>query len=478
VTGIDAEATRTTRLGRAIAPRADAHPGLTGIHALGDAREAFAARWLLAESAERSLDLQYYIWHGDRTGTLLFAALRQAADRGVRVRLLLDDNNTAGLDGTLAELASHPGIELRLFNPLRPRRPRLLAYLLHFGVANRRMHNKSFIADAQAAIVGGRNIGDEYFDASDDVAFADLDVLAVGQTVRDIASDFDRYWACASACPAESVLSMATRPPPPVPPVDSAKASAYLQAVRQSSFIRELSAGNLPLTWAPACLVSDDPAKGLAKAAAQSLLTHELHRALGTPARSVDLVSPYFVPTAVGEQAFGALARRGIAVRVLTNALESTDVLAVHAGYAKRRRRLLQAGVRLFEMRASAAHRPKNRSAGPFGSSSSSLHAKTFAIDGSRAFVGSFNFDPRSARLNTEMGLVIESAELAGNIDQAFAGPIAAQSYEVRLGDHGRLCWLERHGEHTIRHATEPGTKLWKRLVLGLVALLPVEWLL
>lgn len=188
-----------TRIGRAIGPELAAHPGLTGIHALADARDAFASRMLLADGAEKSLDVQYYIWRHDISGNLLLKALGRAADRGVRVRLLLDDHNTAGLDEVLADLDAHPDIEVRLFNPVGIRRPRLLAYLTDFPRLNRRMHNKSFTADNQASIVGGRNIGDEYFDITPDVAFVDLDVMAIGPVVRDVSDDFDRYWASESS---------------------------------------------------------------------------------------------------------------------------------------------------------------------------------------------------------------------------------------------------------------------------------------
>src|SRR6185312_10447800 len=192
-----------TRLDRSVAPLVQAHPGLSGILALPDGRDAFAARVLMSDAAERTLDARYYIWHDDLSGGLLFAALRRAADRGVRVRLLLDDNNTVGLDSLLAALNAHPNIEVRLFNPFRFRRWRILGYLTDFARLNRRMHNKSFTVDNQATIVGGRNVGDEYFDAGQGVSFADLDVLAVGPVVAEVAGDFERYWTSRSSCPAE-----------------------------------------------------------------------------------------------------------------------------------------------------------------------------------------------------------------------------------------------------------------------------------
>jgi len=475
--------TGATRLGRAISPLAGAHPGVSGIYPLRDARDAFAARYLLAEAAERTLDAQYYIWRRDLSGKLLFKALYQAAERGVRVRLLLDDNDTAGLDSTLAALDSHPQIEVRLFNPLAIRRPRALGYLAGLSRVNRRMHNKSFTADNQATIVGGRNIGDEYFGATNGVVFADLDVIAVGPVVGEVSRNFDRYWASGSAYPADRLL----------PPAGSAQiaeiasaasrverdpaAVAYMEALRRSPFVRELTAGTLPLEWVATRMVSDDPAKALARAAREALLPYKLKTIFGTPAARVDLVSPYFIPTAAGVDTFAAWAAQGVKIRVLTNSLEATDVAAVHAGYAKRRKALLAAGITLYELRLSLGAAPA-RGGGVSGSSGSSLHAKTFAVDGSRAFIGSFNFDPRSAELNTEMGFVIDSAELARQIATVFDSNVPSDAYEVRLSDSGRLYWIERQDGASLRHREEPGASFWRRAWVRFLSLFPLERLL
>lgn len=474
----------STILGRAVLPRAQAHPGKAGFFPLADAHEAFAARMLLARAAERTLDVQYYIWHGDITGTLLLEALHAAADRGVRVRLLLDDNGTSGLDTELMALDTHPHIEVRLFNPFRVRSPKWIGYLTDFSRANRRMHNKSFTADNQATIIGGRNVGDEYFGATDGVLFADLDVLSVGPVVQAVSGDFDLYWASASSYPVGLVL----------PPVDDAqlealaakasgaerdpKAAAYMKALREMASIRALLQGELSLEWAEARMVSDDPAKGLKTPGRDGLLIHQLGDILGEPARQVDLVSPYFVPTASGVEAFSGLARAGVKVRVLTNALEATDVAAVHAGYAKRRKSLLEAGVVLYEMRRQTPKGERNESAGPFGSSGSSLHAKTFAVDRERVFIGSFNFDPRSAHLNTELGFVIDSPSLARQIETVFDERVPLTAYEVRLNEKGGLYWLEQREGKAVRHDSEPGVGFWKRAGVAFLSILPIEWLL
>ena len=476
--------TAGTRLGRAITPQALAHPGQSGVVALGDARGAFASRVLLAEAAERTLDVQYYIWRDDMPGTLLFATLRRAAERGVRVRLLLDDNNTdAQLDMLLAALDAHPNIEVRLFNPFVQRGARWLGYLTDLPRLNRRMHNKSFTADNQATIVGGRNVGDEYFDAGDGVLFVDLDVLAVGPVVREVSADFDRYWASRSSYPVDRLLPATDRTDLErlaARAMDLERdpaAAAYVRALRQSEFVRRMLAGALEYEWTAVRMVSDDPAKGLGRAAPEALIGQRLKATLGAPARELQLVSPYFVPTAAGVEAFIAMARRGVKVSVLTNSLAATDVAAVHAGYAKRRKALLESGIVLYETKRTASDARGAALTGS-GSSASSLHAKTFAVDRARIFVGSFNFDPRSAQLNTEMGFVIDSAALAGRLADDFAGNLPQQAYEVRLGDGGALLWLERHGDAIVVHDTEPHSGTGLRLAVWLLSLLPIDWLL
>ncbi len=472
-----------TRLGRSVSPRARLHPGQSGIVELRDGRDAFAARVLLADAAEHTLDLQYYIWRNDMSGALLFAALCRAADRGVRVRLLLDDNNTAGLDAFLGALASHPNIKVKLFNPFRRRRWRPLEYLTDFARLNRRMHNKSFTVDGQVTIVGGRNIGDEYFDAHQALSFVDLDVMAIGPVVSDVANDFERYWQSESARSAESVLGRARAAS--VREVIAAAASvieqpaavAYVNALQSCAFVHDLLAGSVGYRWAATRLVSDDPAKGLGRQRPRGTMLERLVDTLSVPQRELQLISAYLVPTRAGERALSELARAGVKVSILTNSLEATDVPIVHAGYAKRRRKLLQASVVLYELMRTSRVRSR-RGSRLTGSSGSSLHAKTFAVDSSRVFVGSFNLDPRSASLNTEMGLVIESPELAAQIATAFSEEIPGRSYRVSLEASGKLQWAEHHESGARVHTTEPGTTWWKRAGVALMALLPIDWLL
>src|SRR5207253_495508 len=296
--------TGDTKLGRAISPMVDAHPGVSGIYPLPDARDAFAARALLAQRAERTLDVQYYIWRNDMSGTLLFDALRSAADRGVRVRLLLDDNDTSGLDTLLTSLASHPNIEVRLFNPFVIREPRWIGYVTDFSRLNRRMHNKSFTADNQATIVGGRNVGDEYFGAEGAVEFADLDVLAIGAVVPQVSASFDAYWGSASAFPVATLIRSSTSADLTKSWAllhDRPEAARYIEALRSTTLVQQLLVGKLALEWGVARVVSDDPQKVLFPPERKDLhMLPLLEAALGSPARELDVVSPYFVPTKDG----------------------------------------------------------------------------------------------------------------------------------------------------------------------------------
>lgn len=479
-----------TRLARAVAPLLDAHPEQCGIVPLREGRDAFAARAVLADAAERTLDVQYYIWHDDVSGRLLLDALRRAADRGVRVRLLLDDNNTRGLDAILSALNRHANVEVRLFNPFRHRRLRWFDYLTDFARLNRRMHNKSFTADEQATIVGGRNVGDEYFDAGHDVMFVDLDVLAIGPVVTDVARDFDRYWHSASSHPVDRILrSTAVDDDERLLEYlsrsrDDVEAVAYRDALGSHCCVRDLLTSSLPFEWAPTVMVSDDPAKGLGHASDDTLLFTRIKHIFGRPEHELQLISPYFVPGTDGTDYLVRLAASGVRVTVLTNALEATDVAAVHAGYARRRTPLLHAGVTLYELKrgaSSASRRPRRGAGGPvgsMGSSGSSLHAKTFTVDACRVFVGSFNFDPRSARLNTELGFVIDSPALAMEIARMFEERIPRRAYRLRLKDGDEIEWWEWQDDENVLYAKEPGTRWWKRLTVSILALLPIEWLL
>lgn len=470
-------------LSQVVNARAARHPGLSGIHPLNDGLDAFAARYLLIGAAQRSIDVQYYIWQNDMSGRLLFSALLEAATRGVKVRLLLDDNNTPGLDETLAEMNRHPNIEIRLFNPFSFRMIRALGYLTDFARLNRRMHNKSFTVDGAATLVGGRNIGDEYFGTGNEPLFADLDVLAIGPVVQEVAEDFESYWQCGAVEPLHTLVENSSDSQEAVRLPEAWRHSEpvlrYMQRLEETHFVSQLASGTLSMTWARTRLLSDDPRKGLGKARRGSLLPQRMLEVIGKPQRQFDIISAYFVPTRAGVAQLLALRRKGVEIAILTNSLAANDVAVVHAGYAKWRKKLLRHGIALYELKPQFTVNEAPHDRGLTGNSGSSLHAKTFTVDSKTLFIGSFNFDPRSAQLNTEMGLVIESEALAQEMHQRFSQSLRDRAWTLRLDKWGRVNWVEFPGEQgEVVHKHEPRCSLWQRLLVRLVWRLPVEWLL
>jgi putative cardiolipin synthase len=485
--------TSDTLLGKAASSAVAAHPGMNGIYSLPRGRDAFALRMVLIANAQRSIDLQYFIWRGDTTGLLMFDELWKAADRGVRIRLLLDDQVTRGLDDTLAALDAHPNIEVRLFNPYASRRGfRAGETLGSFKRINRRMHNKSFTVDNQVTVIGGRNIGNEYFGADESLDFSDLDVAAMGPIVHDVSNQFDLYWNDEAAYPVDRIVG---KPDDLILATERAKwrnewakpeAQRYIEAVRNMPMVDQLRERRLPLEWATAKLVYDEPEK--IRQPIEKKETHMLPRleaAMGKPMRELDLISPYFIPGDDGMEGLGELRQRGVTVRVLTNSLAATDTAPVHAAYKRYRRELLRMNVVLYELKPSAettenkANRDEDEKHG-FGSSGASLHAKTFAIDRNRVFVGSFNVDPRSAYLNTEMGALIDSATLSQRLSSAFDTWIPNDAYQVRLANDGHdLEWIERDNGLAVRSYTkEPNTSVWRRMWINFMSILPLEGLL
>jgi len=482
--------TADTPLARSLAASVAAHPGQTGVYALASGREAFAARIAMARVAARCIDAQYYIWHDDITGAMMMRALLDAADRGVRVRLLIDDNNTKGTDATIAMVDAHPNIEVRLFNPFANRSNRLADYATDFSRLNRRMHNKSFTVDNQVTVVGGRNIGDEYFGAGDEMEFADLDVIAAGAVVPDVSTQFDAYWNSPSAYPSSSLTGASTAADADnvrarwAQMAAEPRAAKYVEAVNDTPLVRELLAHRPPLEWMAVRLVYDDPAKVLHPP--EQSETHMLPRlvaALGEPRAELDLVSPYFVPGDDGTQALRALADRGVQVRVLTNSLSATDVGPVYAGYSKYREALLTGGnLKLYELKRTApegSEQADKQRRGIGSSSDAGLHAKTFAADRQRIFVGSFNLDPRSARLNTEMGVVLDSPAMASKLSALFDKAIPRTQYEVRLtSDGSSVEWVEQSPTGPVIYRASPETGAMRRAWIRFLSVMPIEWLL
>lgn len=465
--------TAPSKLRQSIRPFIVAHPRESGLHALPSGPDALAARLALAGFAERSLDVQYYIWHSDQSGKRLIHELFRAADRGVRVRVLLDDVGASASDDGLLALDHHANIEVRLFNPVTTRSARMLGTLLDFGRVNRRMHNKSFIADNQVAIVGGRNIGDEYFGAHGEVNFADLDVAAIGPVVREVSHSFDLYWNSPSSIAITTLTRRSLKPKQIAARRTTVEATKDTLPLRDNAFATQLKRGRIPFLPGRAWAVYDDPAK--ITAAEDNTATHlapQLRSIFERTERELFIVSPYFVPGKRGVAVLTDLRRRGVRVAVFTNSLASTDVGAVHAGYQRYREPLLRAGIELYENKPVGGW--GGISGGLRGSSRASLHAKTFTFDRRTIFVGSMNLDPRSVRLNTEIGVLVESPPLASKLAAEISSKLDGSAYRVELDGH-RLVWTTHQDGKLVRFASEPETSVWQRAKITFLSWLPIE---
>lgn len=470
-----------TNWGKFLQAAAVTHPGKSGVLPLITGHEALAARLLLAAKAEKSIDLQYYIWHDDVSGRLLLKALHDAAKRGVRVRLLVDDNGVPGMDDIFSALDATSNFDVRMFNPSRIRNPKLLGYTFDLFRMNRRMHNKAFVVDGAAAILGGRNIGDEYFAIGDHTYFLDLDVLAAGAIVPETAADFDLYWNSESVYPIDLVVGgEAPALPDWMMGVTGIGAPEWINQLPQieaqvEAAIRD---GSAKLEWTDVKLVSDDPSKGLGLATGDQLMINQMAKAVGPIKQSLDMISAYFIPGKDGVEFFSGVQKSGAKVEILTNSLVATDVAMVHAGYTKYRRELLEAGVALYELKPLIGVPSGEQELSLIGSSGSSLHAKSLSVDENRIFIGSFNFDPRSVNLNCEMGFLIDSPAMAKQMRTAFRDQIVRGSYQVVLRD-GNMRWIEKAADGSeVVHNDEPGASWVSRLMVTLLGLLPIEWAL
>jgi phosphatidylserine/phosphatidylglycerophosphate/cardiolipin synthase-like enzyme len=469
---------RTTALGRLI-ERSAPNGSFSGFRLLLSGEDAFGSLAALADSAERTLDLQYYLIRGDASSRALLTRVQSAAERGVRVRMLIDDLNTAGEDGLLLRLAEHRNIDVRLYNPLPGGRgstvTRVLASLTDIARINRRMHNKMMVADNALAIMGGRNLGDAYFVQSEKGNFVDLDVIAAGPVVPAMSRSFDRFWNDPLAYPVHAIAAAAADPDanPAALAAPGELPAAAQRSIATNALARQIAARRLDLVWAPAAVIADTPSKISSEddPTRQETLADDMDRLMRSATAEVIVVSPYYVPGTRGVALAEDLQGKGVALRVLTNSLATTDAPVVHIGYSRYREPLLRAGVELYELRPQLDAPPRSR-LGSFGSSQASLHSKALIIDRRTLLVGSMNMDPRSDKLNSEIGLVIRSRELARQMQRFFEQVSRHSAWHVTPGgedDGGGLRWSRAEPEPaTLR--TEPEASPLLRFTLKLLS--------
>lgn len=474
-----------TRLDTEVAPATSRHPGASGFRLLADGMEAFALRGYSARSAGRSLDIQTYIWHDDLTGRLLAAEVLEAADRGVQVRILLDDLDARAKSLVLLALDSHPRISIRIYNPFATREGMLgtaFEFASDFARVNRRAHNKSWIVDGRLAIAGGRNVGDEYFMASPEANFQDLDLLVAGPAVEALSGAFDSYWNSTSAWPIRAIdkrkpgeealpatreaLRKSTR---------DASHDAWVQALGDPDALARIRVGHLGMRWTREWqLFQDAPDKleqRVPESAASPVLAG-LSSAMRDAQREIAIISPYFVPGDDGAQALVGGVRDGLRIRILTNSLASNDVAAVHGGYVRHRGVLARGGVELWELKP----RLGGTQGSLFGSSGARLHGKAAIIDARTLFVGSLNLDPRSVELNSEQGLLVSDPVLAAQLVALFDNMTRPENAWAISWDptRKRLLWRDADGVRD----REPDAGLSRRAVARLAYWLPIDPLL
>lgn len=463
--------------------------GLTAYLAMNDAFQSIASRIHLIRKAKYTLNLQYYIWADDFIGNLMLHELLKAADRGVKVRLLIDDQNGTKIDRQLSALLTHPNISIKLYNPYKFRHFRVMDYIFRAQRINHRMHNKLIIADGAIAVTGGRNISSEYFDASESFQFTDMDVLFFGQSVNRANEVFTEFWNFELSYPIEQFISKGSTQDL----IDLRKSFEKLEQaehstdekvnLEQKELANELNQNKI--NWAYADFLADSPKKSLGKAQGNELISHQIHQHLGDPKQEMDLIAAYFVPTQNGTDFISQFPKQNVNVRILTNSFVANDVALVHAFYQKYRVDLLKNGAKLYEFKPYIERKrrtwyevvtgniiPKK------GKNKSSLHAKFINID-DKVFIGSFNLDPRSFNINTEVGLVLKSDPLQEQISDLLDRTLLTVAYELQLNSQGELIWLDYQADgKVIEHHVDPETTRFQRFMMYSVSYLPLEWMM
>ncbi len=450
-------------------------------------QKAFAVRKALIDEADETLDIQYYIWSRDIAGLMILDAVYNAAKRGVKIRMLLDDNGIPKMDDLLSALNTFENVEIRLFNPFSFRAFKPIGYITNFRRLNHRMHNKSMTVDNCASIVGGRNIGDDYAGTGEWLQYFDLDVVAVWPIVDEVSKSFQEYWDTESSVPIEQVV----KTPGTIENLESVLAEnnekledSYFNVAlhEEDSVVQSIKNGEQPEIWSKVTLFCDNPQKYTGKLDDSELMISKILDKKLAPKKRVDLVSPYFVPWKEGTRILLDIVKKhGAKLNILTNSLASNDVTAVHGGYTRYRKKLLKNTVKLFELtHAKKLHTGKNKDKRIVTHSNTSLHAKTFAIDGEKIFIGSFNFDPRSMRINTEMGFLIESDDITKLLHDFFDDFVPKNSYLPELTQEDKVIWMPPvDSKKDIPHyTTEPWATKKQRIVAWIANKLPIEWLL
>lgn len=480
-----------TRLGLAFKTQVEQHPGESGVILLGNGLDAFVGRAVLARMAEKSIDVQYYMFHQDTVGRLLIREFISAADCGVRVRLLIDDMYGEEGDDVWSALASHPNIEVRLYNPFVRGHSKNLQFVTQVKRVNHRMHSKTYTADNQVTIVGGRNIGDEYFNADKDLAFSDLDAMTIGSVVPEVSDEFNNYWNNRHSFPIATLLAGTDKADVPEDALNDLRNQleefysqpqtlAYRNAVEQSQFANSLRDKSAKFSFSEAKIIHDSAEKMTKEDDnwKEALLISQLAPYITQAKQEFILVSPYFVPGQRGADAICKLSNQGVRVRILTNSLASNDVAAVHTGYMRHRKQLLRCGVELYELNEELKKVEGKLFTWLPGLSKSSLHAKTMAMDKKTMFVGSFNFDQRSLNINTEIGIVFDDPEIASRSSQHFDEYIGKVAFKVELIDDSLRWTGTGEGGKQVVFDVEPYTSIWKRISVNLMRVLPVDFML